>query len=64
MPPGLLEEIGVRKLGARDGLRSLVLSLWDPEAQCYAPFPEWAWLHRLLAPHPNKQQRVGRGKKA
>jgi len=48
-PPGLWEAVGVRKLTARDGWRALVLSLWDPEKRRYVPFPEWAWLERLLA---------------
>jgi hypothetical protein len=47
-PPGLWEAAGVRKLTSRDGFRALVLSLWDPDQRCYVPFPEWAWLDRLL----------------
>jgi hypothetical protein len=38
----------VQKLTAREGFRCLVLSLWDPDQRCYVPFPEWAWLDRLL----------------
>lgn len=49
-PPGLWAACGVRKLKAREGLRALVLSMWDPEGRCYVPFPEWAWLDNLLKP--------------
>jgi hypothetical protein len=44
----------VRKLGARDGFRALVLSLWDADARCYVPLPEWAWLDRMLAAQPQE----------
>jgi len=47
-PTRFWEAAGVYKLTARDGWRTLVLSLWDPEQQRYVPFPEWAWLDRLL----------------
>jgi hypothetical protein len=48
-PPGLWEAAGVHTLTAREGFRCLLLSLWDPDQRCYVPFPEWAWLDRLLA---------------
>jgi len=49
-PTGLWEAVGIRKLTWRDGCRVLLLSLWDPDQRRYVPFPEWAWLERLLAP--------------
>lgn len=39
----------MRKLDWRDGCCALLLSLWDPDQRAYVPFPEYAWLDRLLA---------------
>jgi hypothetical protein len=54
-PPGLWDEAGIRKLGAREGFRALILSLWDPDQRRYVPFPEWAWLDKLLVPDCYKE---------
>lgn len=43
----------MRKLSARDRFRSMLFSLWDTDARCYVPFPEWAWLDRMLAHGPD-----------
>jgi hypothetical protein len=47
------EAAGVRKLSAHDGFRSMLLSLWDTDARCYVPFPEWAWLDKILTRRPD-----------
>jgi hypothetical protein len=51
-PAGLWEAVGVQKLGAREGVHALLLSLWDPQQRCYVPFPAWKWATDLLARTP------------
>lgn len=59
-PPGLWDEAGIRKLGAREGFRALILSLWDPDQRRYVPLPEYAWLDRLLAPEQYSKEASGK----
>lgn len=49
-PPGLWEALGLRTLGGREAAHTILLSLWDSDAHCYTPFPEWRWLEKLLMP--------------
>jgi omega-6 fatty acid desaturase (delta-12 desaturase) len=59
-PPGLWDEAGIRKLGACEGFRALILSLWDPDQRRYVPLPEWSWLDRLLAPELYSKEASGK----
>jgi len=62
LPASVWEAAGVRKVGARDGFRAMIMSLWDADTRCYVPFPEWAWLDRLLKQQPASET-VHHGKK-
>ncbi len=43
------EAAGVTTLDLRDCLRELLNVAWDADARRFVPFPEWAWMAKLLA---------------